>query len=79
MSAVVRFSIAPVRSLALEHPSEILLTENGVAEDRRFYLVDERGFLVDRVVVGRLALASAHTDSAGEMLTAKGLAVCCPR
>ena len=68
MSAVVRLSIAPVRSLALEHPSEILLTENGVAEDRRFYLVDERGFLVDRVVVGRLALASAHTDSAGEKL-----------
>ncbi|MES2209721.1 MAG: MOSC N-terminal beta barrel domain-containing protein [Chloroflexota bacterium] len=68
MSAVVRLSIAPVRSLALEHPSEILLTENGVAEDRRFYLIDERGFLVDRVVVGRLVQASAHTDSAGERL-----------
>jgi uncharacterized protein YcbX len=35
MSAVVRFSIAPVRSLALEHPTEIELSEHGVAEDRR--------------------------------------------
>ncbi|MBF8289878.1 MAG: hypothetical protein HW391_846 [Chloroflexi bacterium] len=68
MSAVVRFSIAPVRSLGLEHPSEILLTELGVAEDRRFYLIDERGFLVDRIVVGRLVQASAHTDPAAETL-----------
>ena len=71
MSAVVRLSIAPVRSLALEHPSEILLTEHGVAEDRRFYLIDEQGFLVDRVVVGRLAQAFAHTDPAGERLSVR--------
>ncbi|MEO8468862.1 MAG: MOSC domain-containing protein [Chloroflexota bacterium] len=62
MSAVVRLSIAPVRSLGLEHPEEILLTELGVAEDRRFYLIDERGYLVDRVVVGDLAQAAGHTD-----------------
>lgn len=68
MSRVVRLSIAPVRSLALEHPEEIVLTELGVAEDRRFYLIDDAGFLVDRVVVGRLAQASAHTDPAGETL-----------
>ena len=68
MSSVVRFSIAPVRSLGLEHPTEIDLTPTGVAEDRRFYLIDERGFLVDRIVVGRLVQASAHTDAAGETL-----------
>ena len=62
MSAVTCLSIAPVRSLALEHPEEIFLTELGVAEDRRFYLIDERGFLVDRVVVGHLAQAAGHTD-----------------
>ena len=62
MSAVTCLSIAPVRSLALEHPEEIYLTELGVAEDRRFYLIDERGFLVDRVVVGHLAQAAGHTD-----------------
>ncbi len=68
MSAVVRLSIAPVRSLGLEHPAEIDLTALGVAEDRRFYLIDERGFLVDRIVVGRLVQASAHTDPEGQIL-----------
>ncbi|MEO8462711.1 MAG: MOSC N-terminal beta barrel domain-containing protein [Chloroflexota bacterium] len=68
MSRVVRLSIAPVRSLGLEHPTEVELTMRGVAEDRRFYLIDERGFLVDRVVVGRLVQASAHTDPAGRTL-----------
>ena len=68
MSRVARLSIAPVRSLALEHPEEIMLTEHGVAEDRRFYLIDERGFLVDRVVVGQLAQAAGHTDPDATML-----------
>ena len=47
---------------------EIMLTLRGVAEDRRFYLIDERGFLVDRVVIGRLTRASAHTDPTGGTL-----------
>ncbi|MEO8208314.1 MAG: MOSC N-terminal beta barrel domain-containing protein [Chloroflexota bacterium] len=68
MITVTRLSIAPVRSLALEHPTEIELTPHGVAEDRRFYLVDERDYLVDRVVVGRLAQAAAHTDPTGSIL-----------
>ena len=37
MPHVARFSIAPVRSLGLEHPTEIDVTERGVVEDRRFY------------------------------------------
>jgi hypothetical protein len=32
MPSVARFSIAPVRSLALEHPTEIEVTERGVAK-----------------------------------------------
>lgn len=68
MSAVVRFSIAPVRSLGLEHPTEIDVTERGVLEDRRFYLVDEAGRLVDRLVAGALVQVAAHTDPEGETL-----------
>jgi uncharacterized protein YcbX len=60
-----RFSIAPVRSLGLEHPDAIELTPLGVPEDRRFYLVDEAGRLVDRLVSGRLVQVSAHTDPEG--------------
>ena len=67
-SAVVRLSIAPVRSLALEHPEQIDVTLNGVLEDRRFYLVDGAGRLVDRLVSGRLVQVRAHTDPAGERL-----------
>ncbi len=54
MPTVARFSIAPVRSLGLEHPSEIDVTEHGVVEDRRFYLIDDGGRLIDRILVGRL-------------------------
>ena len=62
MPAVTRLSIAPVRSLGLEHPDEIELTERGVVEDRRFYLVDEAGKLVDRHVSGALVQVATHTD-----------------
>lgn len=68
MSRVVRFSIAPVRSLGLEHPSEIVLTEQGVAEDRRFYLIDDDDRIVDRLVVGKLVQVGAHTDPDGATL-----------
>jgi len=62
MPRVARFSIAPVRSLGLEHPTEIELTERGVLEDRRFYLIDDAGRLVDRLVVPRLVQVAAHTN-----------------
>ena len=68
MPSVARFSIAPVRSLGLEHPTEIEVTERGVVEDRRFYLTDESNRLVDRIVVGRLVQVAAHTDREATML-----------
>jgi uncharacterized protein YcbX len=68
MPTVARFSIAPVRSLGLEHPNEIDLTEAGVVEDRRFYLTDGANRLVDRLVVPSLAQIAAHTDPAATEL-----------
>lgn len=68
MPQVSRFSIAPVRSLALEHPTEIDLTEVGVVEDRRFFLIDDTGRLIDRLVIGELVQVAAHTDPAATML-----------
>jgi MOSC domain-containing protein len=62
MPRVSRFSIAPVRSLGLEHPEAIDVTEVGVLEDRRFYLIDDADRLVDRLVVGGLVQIVAHTD-----------------
>jgi len=62
MAHVVRISIAPVRSLGLEHPEAVDLTDVGVVEDRRFYLIDDQGRLVDQLVAGQLVQVGAHTD-----------------
>lgn len=68
MPTVARFSIAPLRSLGLEHPTEIDLTKDGVVEDRRFYLTDAAYRLVDRLVVPSLVQIGAHTDPAASQL-----------
>jgi uncharacterized protein YcbX len=62
MLRVARLSIAPVRSLALEHPESIELTSVGVVEDRRFYLIDHADRFIDRLVSGQLVRVSAHTN-----------------
>ncbi len=68
MPRVARLSIAPVRSLGLIHPDEIELTAVGVAEDRRFYLVDDTNRLIDRLVVGELVQITSATDPGGTWL-----------
>ena len=62
MPRVSRLSIAPVRGLGLSHPSSITLTEMGVVNDRRFYLIDEHGRLVDRLRAAQLCRIFARTD-----------------
>lgn len=62
MPSVARFSIAPVRSCGLEHPTEIDIREFGVVEDRRFYLTDDANRLIDRSMVGKLVQIASHTD-----------------
>lgn len=62
MARVSRLSIAPVRGLALLHPASIDLVEGGVLEDRRFYLVDGHGRLVDRLLSGELVKVAAETN-----------------
>ncbi|MFL5675566.1 MAG: MOSC domain-containing protein [Chloroflexota bacterium] len=62
MPRVVRFSIAPVRSLGLEHPDTIEVTPLGVLEDRRFFLADDTNRLIDKLVVPTLSQISTHTN-----------------
>jgi uncharacterized protein YcbX len=45
MPQVARISITPVKSMALLHPDEVMLTDVGVPWDRLFYLVDGGGRL----------------------------------
>jgi uncharacterized protein len=44
---VERISIAPVKSLGLVHPDRVELGRSGVTGDRRFWLVDSEGRLVN--------------------------------
>jgi uncharacterized protein YcbX len=62
MPRVARLNIAPVRSLGLETRDEVYLTERGVAEDRRFYVIDDAGRLVDQLTSGEMVQVSAWTN-----------------
>jgi uncharacterized protein YcbX len=62
MLRVARLSIAPVRALGLQHPAVIDVERDGVLEDRRFYLVDGHGRLVDRLLAGGLVQVAAETN-----------------
>ena len=68
MPHVARLSIAPVRSLGLEHPESIDVGPTGVLEDRRFYLADASNRLVDRLIVGELVQIATHTNADGTNL-----------
>jgi len=68
MLRVSRLSIAPVRALGLQHPNSIEVDVDGVREDRRFYLVDGHGRLVDRLLAGGLVQVAAETNPDGTWL-----------
>ena len=68
MLTVSRLSIAPVRALGLQHPTSIDVTFSGVLEDRRFYLIDQHGHILDRLRAGRLVQVAAETNPAGTWL-----------
>ena len=62
MVSVSRLSFTPVRGLGLSHPESIELTDMGLVQDRRFYLVDEHGRLVDRLLAAQLVQVRAETN-----------------
>jgi uncharacterized protein len=62
-------SIAPVKGLALAHPREVTLEPYGVAENRRFYLLDEDGRRYGLIRDGRLVQVDAETDAEGARLS----------
>src|SRR5712664_2994905 len=62
MPTVARLNIAPVRSLGLESRDEIILGPDGVAEDRRFFVIDDGGRLVDQLIAGSMVQVAAWTD-----------------
>jgi uncharacterized protein YcbX len=59
---VARISIAPVKALGLVHPEEIRLGPAGVVGDRRFWLRDADGRLVNGKTHGELMRVRAAWD-----------------
>ncbi len=62
MPRVARLNIAPVRSLGLESRQEIVLGPLGVAEDRRFFVIDDGGRLVDQLIAAEMVQVAAWTN-----------------
>jgi len=60
--------MTPVKGLRVVSRDEIELTRDGAAGDRRFYLVDERGWVVNGKQLGNLNEVVATYDHAGRQL-----------
>lgn len=69
MPAVSWVSIAPVKGLGLVHPDEIVLGPQGVAENRRFYLIGGGGIRYSVLEDGRLLQIRPRYEAADERLT----------
>ena len=63
---VSRLAIAPVKGLALVHPSEVILDPTGVRENRRFHIVDADGRRYNQLRNGALVQIRQELD--GERL-----------
>lgn len=68
MPTVSKLAIAPVKGLALCHPTEVVLGPHGVAENRRFFLVAADGRHRSGLAFGPLAAIVPDYDAASERL-----------
>src|SRR2546430_16646145 len=69
MRTVATLSIAPVKSMRLEHRLEVDMQRFGVADDRRFYVADEQGRMLNAVKHGRLLAIVPRYEPGSERLT----------
>lgn len=69
MLTVSRLSVTPVRSLALHHPTEIVLGPDGVADDRRYLILTSDDRLLDGTKHGPVVRMRAVLEHDPERLT----------
>ncbi len=62
MPLVSRLSTTPVKGTALHHPTTVAVTDNGVLDNRRFYLVDAQRRLLNGKQHGPLVQLRAQYD-----------------
>ena len=68
MPTVSQINVAPVKALGLVHPEDVLVEQTGVAENRRFHLVDESGRRYNQIRNGELVRVRPEYDSEREHL-----------
>lgn len=56
--------VAPVKGLAIDERDHVMLTKNGVDDDRRFCLVDESGHMLNGKRLAAVGTTRARFDSA---------------
>ena len=66
---VCRLAVAPVKGMSLQHRDELALGAGGVAGDRRFYLVDADGRMVNGKQIGELLSIAPDFDDARRRLS----------
>lgn len=65
---VARLNVTPVKGTRLHERSFVELGGRGVADNRRFYLIDRRGLMFNGKKDGRLVRVGAEYDPQGERL-----------
>ena len=68
MITVAEIYTAPVKSLAVQRRKAVQVGSRGIPEDRRFYLIDQRGRLLTQREMGKLTQIKASFDIASGQL-----------
>jgi uncharacterized protein YcbX len=68
LGSVAAIFTSPVKSLSLSRSDSVTVGPGGIAEDRRFFLVDAEGRLVTQRQQGRLTLVQAGYSSESDVL-----------
>jgi uncharacterized protein len=68
MKTVARISVSPVKGFRLHHPQQVELGVEGVAGNRRFFIVDADGERLRSSITPWYSLVSAAYDADGEAL-----------
>jgi uncharacterized protein YcbX len=68
MAVVVGLAVTPVKATRLHTVDEIVLEPDGVADNRRFYLIDERDRMINSKIAGELQMVIADYFAADRRL-----------
>lgn len=61
-------TISPIKSTRLVHPDKVFVTDQGIVEDRRFYIIDDKSEIVTLKQVSALAVVKSDYDPESERL-----------